>query len=110
MTGDWPAPEIPMREAQEGETPASARRMKAAAEAAGWEVLATYCRGTKPAGAKWLPGPVCDSLALRMRHAARDEQLVAFWIDDRWDAAVGRLGKMSARAALAFVKGDNLTL
>ena len=75
----YPAPEVPCRPAAEEEIPPPAKTMRRQAEKAGWQVEATYARGTWP-GAK---PRVVESLALRMVHPD-GRRAVAVWHDGKW--------------------------
>lgn len=76
------APVVAMRDARPDEIPPTARKLRDLAEANGWTVRATYCRGTYSTRAS---SRVVDSLALRMQRGK--ERAVAVWNDRRFDAA-----------------------
>lgn len=96
MMDDWPAPEVPARPATDGEMPRAAKLAQRRAESAGWSVMATYARGTRPTGTANKPGAVVDSIALRLRRGR--ERAVAVWTDGAFDfavhTAVGTLGTL----------------
>lgn len=85
-----PAPEIPMRLAAEDEVRGTARGVQRLAQAHGWVVVVTYCRGTIPIkrGTVMSAGRVVDSLALRCRHAD-GSRLAVVWLDGAFGMAVG---------------------
>jgi hypothetical protein len=87
----WPAPEVVAREANAEEVPASAKRLAKRAEEVGWTVGVVYSRGTTPQGAKWEPGPVVDTVAVRARRG--DRAVVALWRDGKF--AGGLVGSRS---------------
>lgn len=78
-----PAPVVPCRLAEPGEVPRGAKPVRAAAEAAGWAVVATYARGTR--WTKSGPGTLVDSLALRMSYRRGERRAVAVWLNGRFD-------------------------
>jgi hypothetical protein len=81
-TAEHPVPEVPCRLAEAHEIPRAAILMRAKAERAGWQVVATYARGTRSG----LRPKVCDSLALRMsRNGLR---VIACWLDSKFDFAL----------------------
>lgn len=74
-----PAPEVEQRPADPEQVPATASRLVALAEAAGWWTGTTYSRGT-------LPGReprVVDSIVVRFRREI--QRAVACWTDGRYD-------------------------
>lgn len=81
----WPAPEVACRPAVEGEFSKTSRAARAAAQASGWTVVATYARGNRVARGN-RPGIVVDSLALRMRRGPT--YVVACWSNGSFDMAV----------------------
>jgi len=81
--GDWPAPEVPARLAEDGEVPPGARRLAALARSSGWRVVATYARGTYPGR----PPRVVESIALRMWLAEPARRAVAVWHGTRFNFA-----------------------
>ncbi len=98
-----PAPEVPCRTATEEEIPRAAKTLRRQAEQAGWQVRATYARGT------W-PGPkprLIESLALRMVHPD-GRRAVAVWHDGRWRFGLSNVTgvrKLSAAEVKEVVRG-----
>lgn len=93
-----------MRKAELSEIPGSAMTLGRAALAGGWEIRATYARGTW-AGRK---PRVIDSLAVRMRHP-NGTRAVALWHDGSWHAGwVAKPGRWASRIGyrelLGFVR------
>jgi len=76
---EHPAPEVSCRLAEPWEVPNAAHLMSRKAQAAGWLVVFTYARGTRPG----LKPKVVDSLALRMRRPPLGA--CAIWIDGAFD-------------------------
>lgn len=65
----WPEPEqsAVVVEPDDGHVPSAARLACARARGAGWQAVLTYARGTPPVGKACTPGPVAESVALRLR-------------------------------------------
>lgn len=107
----WPQPEVSARPAADEELPASARRLAAKAETAGWRVAAFYARGTTPHGASWEPGAVVDTVSVRA--ARSDQAVVGYWRAGKFVAGfVGsrsdglrRLGSRELAALVASTDG-----
>lgn len=79
--GSHPPPEVHARLANAAEIPRAAARVQRLAQGAGWTVVATYARGTRPGR-----NPrVVDSVALRMSRS--QERAVAVWLDGKFDLA-----------------------
>ncbi len=87
----WPPPEIPMRVIEPGAAPDAVAALSRRLQAAGWRVVITYCRGTKPARQK-RHQVVVDSYAVRA--ATRGRRAVAIW----WR----RAGKLETQGVLVW--------
>lgn len=64
--GPYPAPEVTSRDGVAGPEKRAVRDLVRDLEAAGWEVVVTYARGSWPNAATGHPGAPKDSLAVRM--------------------------------------------
>lgn len=64
--GPYPAPEITSEDGVAGPDKRAVRDLVRDAEAAGWDVVVTYARGSWPNAATGRPGAPKDSLAVRM--------------------------------------------
>lgn len=83
---DWPEPEARARPALPADMPGACRTFVAKAQAAGWEVRATYARGTAPAALnRWEPGAVVDSVLVKCWRGGVG--VVAKWEDGRTKGA-----------------------
>jgi hypothetical protein len=82
-----PSPEVQSRPAATSEMPRNALSLATMATASGWEVSATYARGSVRVGAsRVLQYKVVDSIALRLRRDG--ERLVALWYDGQFSCGL----------------------
>jgi hypothetical protein len=83
----YPAPEITSRDGIPGPAKAAVASLVALAERLGWTTITTYARGCLPHATHGRPGPVRDSLAVRMVNG--DRRAVAVYRDQgsswKWD-------------------------
>lgn len=101
----WPPPEVPCRAAVDTEVPRTAFAIASSAQRAGWVVDVTYARGTAPTR-YWEPGPVVDSIAVRLRRGS--SRGVGTWVNGRWRAgftwsSTEPLHPVGARGLAAYV-------
>jgi len=91
-----PAPEVEQRPADPEQIPATASRLVALAEAAGWWTGTTYARGTLPGKAP----RVVDSIVVRFRREI--QRAVASWTDGRYDTGWRWTVGLSRPAAVGY--------
>lgn len=101
-----PTPEVSARDALPSEIGGGARQMIKAAEAAGWEVRATYARGNT-VDRHGHAGALISSLAVRMRHPGTGRRAVAVWTSP---AVSEGPAKWTTDVAYAWAPGELATV
>lgn len=79
----YPEPEVTSRDGVAGPTKSAVESMVRAARAHGWAVEVTYARGCFPHATTGRPGPVKDSLAVRMEQG-RDSAVAVYVGGSTW--------------------------
>lgn len=99
---DWPAPEVAHLEVgvDDPHVPNAARLAYRKAVKAGWSAKLTYARGTSMVGKDCAPGPIMESVVLRLSRLSAPSLAVA-----TWEARARALCEPCGKSLLPSAKG-----